>query len=34
MIKININVLIFKTLLNKIYIIFKYQDIFKMIEKL
>ena len=31
MIKININILIFKILLNKIYIIFKYQNIFKMI---
>ena len=33
MIKININVLIFKILLNKAYIIFKYQDVFKMIGK-
>ena len=31
MIKININILIFKILLNKIYIIYKYQNIFKMI---
>ena len=29
MIKININILIFKILLNGIYIIFKYEDIFK-----